>query len=35
MGDDVISGEKAPLGQIFCNFRLRMRTLKEKPFGVT
>ena len=35
MGDDVISGEKAPLGRIVCNFRLRMRTLKEKPFGVT
>ena len=31
MGDDVISGEKAPLGRIVCHFRLRMRTLKENP----
>ena len=31
--DDVTSGEKAPLGWILCNFRLRMRAPKEPPSG--
>jgi hypothetical protein len=32
---DVTSGQKVPLGRILRNFRLRMRTLKGKPFAVT
>ena len=30
---DFISGQKAPLGRIFRNFRLCMRTLKGTPKG--
>jgi hypothetical protein len=33
MGDDVTSGEKAPLGWILSNLRLRMHTPKGSPFG--
>jgi len=35
--DDVTSGEKAPLGRILRNFRLRMRAPhpREPPFRVT
>jgi hypothetical protein len=36
ISDDVISGEKVPLGRIMRNFRLRMSApLQGAPFGVT
>jgi hypothetical protein len=31
---NVTSGQKAPLGRILCNFRLRMRTHKGTPSGL-
>ena len=33
LGDDVTSGEKAPLGRILRNFRLLMRTPLPSPSG--
>ena len=35
MGDDVTSGQKAPLGRILHNFWLCMRAPKGTPFGTS